>query len=91
MKSKITVIIAILMLILLTTASVYATENEITASSPTELVTIKESTNDKLEEYADKYEFDDNFGYMENSNYINIISISYELTYNDLSLILYLK
>ena len=36
---------------------------------------------------CDFHEFDDNFGYMENSNYINIISISYELTYNDFSVV----
>ena len=56
MKKKITVII-LLMFVIMSFTNVYAT-NEIenqNNSSPTELITIKESTNDKLAEYADKY------------------------------------
>ena len=56
MKKKITVILFIL-LILMSFTQIYATTNQesISDSSPTELITIKESTNEKLAEYADKY------------------------------------
>ena len=57
MKKKIAVILLIIFFTILSFASVYATNNEQSEinSSPTELVNIKESTNDKLAEYADKY------------------------------------
>ncbi|MGN1299113.1 MAG: hypothetical protein ACI4UE_03925 [Candidatus Scatovivens sp.] len=56
MKKKIAIIITILILILLTFSNTYALEEKSEGtSSPTELVNIKESTNDKLAEYADKY------------------------------------
>ena len=56
MKKKITVILFVL-LILMSFTKIYATTNQesISESSPTELITIKESTNEKLAEYADKY------------------------------------
>ena len=45
------------LIILLSFTNVYATTSQVNvdASSPTELVSIKESTNEKLAEYADKY------------------------------------
>ena len=56
MKKKIAVIVFIL-LILMSFTNAYATNNQenVSESSPTELITIKESTNEKLAEYADKY------------------------------------
>ena len=56
MKKKIIAILFVL-LIIISFSQVYATNNNenISESSPTELITIKESTNQKLAEYADKY------------------------------------
>lgn len=58
MKKKIIVILFIL-LILMSFTNTYATNSQEniseSESSPTELITIKESTNEKLAEYADKY------------------------------------
>lgn len=57
MKKKIAIITGIVLIILLSFTNVYATTSQVNvdASSPTELVNIKESTNEKLAEYADKY------------------------------------
>ena len=57
MKKKIAIITGIVLIILLSFTNVYATTSQVNVdtSSPTELVTIKESTNEKLAEYADKY------------------------------------
>ena len=57
MKKKISVILLIIFITIIIFTNAYATNNELNEvdSAPTELVTIKESTNDKLAEYADKY------------------------------------
>ena len=59
MKNKIVkiLVIALLIILLIGITRIYATsENqELKQDSPTELLNIKESTNEKLAEYADKY------------------------------------
>ena len=57
MKKKIIAVSFILIMIFISSMQVYATniQESISESSPTELITIKESANDKLAEYADKY------------------------------------
>ena len=59
MKNKIVkiLVIALLIILLIGVTRIYATsENqELKQDSPTELLNIKESTNEKLAEYADKY------------------------------------
>ena len=56
MKKKIIVILFMLVLFMSFT-NIYATTNQenINESSPTELIEMKESTNEKLAEYVDKY------------------------------------
>ena len=57
MKKKMVIAIFTILIIMISFINVYATNSQenIGETSPTELITIKESTNKKLEEYADKY------------------------------------